>query len=108
MEKKHFESSPLLNMSDPQDTIALHIKTELQYDVDSAQGAFPSGSLSQLAVTSSDSGQQLLSVYYINNGKVYNAYQNPDVATAGSTNWTILDTNFRKSSSSFLFAHDVD
>jgi hypothetical protein len=84
-------------MSNPADTIALHVKTELQYDIDSQQGSFPSGSISQLSVTVSDSGDHLLNVYYINNGKVFNARENPNVVTAGSTNWSILDTRFRKS-----------
>lgn len=83
-------------MSNPADNVTLHVKTELQYDVDSQQGSFPSGSISQLSVTVSDSGDRLLNVYYINNGKVFNACENPDIATAGSTNWSIHDMNFRK------------
>jgi hypothetical protein len=79
------------------DTVTVHVKTELQYDVDSQQGAFPSGSVSQLSVTVSDSGGQLLSVYYINSGKVYNAHQDTAIATAGTTNWSIDDMNFRES-----------
>jgi hypothetical protein len=57
----------------------------------------PASSVSQLSVTVSDSGNQLLSVYYITNGKVYNAHQDPAIATAGSTNWSICDMNFRES-----------
>ena len=89
-------------MSSPADTVTLHVKTELQYDVDSQQGTFPAGSVSQLSVTVSDSGDQLLDVYYINNGKVYNAHQDAAIATAGATNWTIDDMNFRESLSSSL------
>jgi hypothetical protein len=81
-------------MSSPDEAVTLHVKTELQYDVDSQQGPLPAVSLS---VTVSDSGNQLLSVYYITNGKVYNAHQDPAIATAGSTNWSICDMNFRES-----------
>jgi hypothetical protein len=84
-------------MSNPADIVSVHVKTELQYDVDSQQGAFPSGSVSQLSVTVADSGDQLLSIYYISNGKVYNAHQDAALATAGSTNWSIYDMNFRES-----------
>lgn len=95
-------------MSSPPDTVTLHVKTELQYDVDSQQGAFPSGTVSQLSVTVSDIGDRLLSVYYINNGRVYNAHQDAAIATAGAINWTIDDMNFRESLSySSIFIYSV-
>jgi hypothetical protein len=83
-------------MSNPAETVSLHVRTELQYDIDSQQGAFPSGSVSQLSATVADSGNQLMSMYYITNGRVYNAHQDATLASVGSTNWSIYDMNFRE------------
>jgi len=37
--------------ADPQSIVTVHVQTELQYDVDVQQPAFPSGSLSAIAIT---------------------------------------------------------
>lgn len=80
----------------PQDNISVHVKTELQYDMDAQESPFPSGSLSALAVTSSSLDEQRLSIYYVNNGSVFNAYQDPTLETTGSPPWSVEDMHFRK------------
>lgn len=80
---------------DPQSIVTVHVQTELQYDVDVQQPAFPSGSLSAIALTISQNSNRLLNVYYINQGKVFNAYQNDTVVSTGSPVWAVSDTHFR-------------
>ena len=82
--------------ADPQSIVTVHVQTELQYDVDVQQPAFPSGSLSAIAITIAQNNNRLLNVYYINQGKIFNAYQNDTIATTGSPVWTVADTHFRK------------
>jgi hypothetical protein len=86
---------------DPQDTITVHVKTELQYDVDAQQSAFPLGSLSALAITTSSRGDLRSNVYYINSGSVFNAYQDPTLATTGSPPWSVENMHFRNALPTF-------
>ena len=80
-------------MSD--DSFSVHIKSELQYDFDAQESAFPSGSISAIAVTTSARAEPLLNVYYINNESVFNAFQDPTLATTGSPPWDVTNMYFR-------------
>ena len=87
-----------MSTANPQSVVTVHVQTELQYDVDAQQPAFPTGSLSAIAITISQNSNRLLNVYYINQGKVFNAYQNDTTASTGSPVWLVSDTHFRESS----------
>ena len=74
--------------ADPQSIATVHVQ----------QPAPPSGPLSAIALTVSQKFNRLPNVYYINQGKVFNAYQNDTIVTTGSPIWTVVDTHFRTQS----------
>ena len=71
--------------------LSVHIKSELQYDVDQHSA----GSVSALAMTASSRGQGFLNAYCINNGKVYHAYRDAFSEATDSPSWSVEDMRFR-------------
>ncbi|KDQ65006.1 hypothetical protein JAAARDRAFT_245756 [Jaapia argillacea MUCL 33604] len=90
-----------------QDDIVVHVRTELQSDFDAQSSPFPSGSLSAIALTSSVARERPLNIYYINDGAVFNAYQDPNLATTGSPPWSIEDMLFPGSAPNLIRAVSI-
>jgi hypothetical protein len=81
-------------MSLPEYNTTVHIQTELQYDVDAQQPAFPAGSLSAITVTCKPQDGSQMNVYCINGGKIWCTFQENDSSGSGSTPWVIEDMHF--------------